>query len=668
MNRLSTESSPYLRQHAGDPVDWFPWCDEAFDEALRRDVPVMLSVGYAACHWCHVMAAQTFADTEVADALRSDFVAIKVDREELPEIDGIYMDALIALTGRGGWPMTMMLDAQRRPFWGGMYYDRDAFLGLLSAVRTVWTQRRGEVDANAESIVAALAAATVTPLKELPGPELINNALTQLARGFDRTNGGFGSTPKFANPMGLDLVMRAHMIQPSQGTVDVITTSLDAMISGGLFDHLEGGFARYSTDERWLVPHFEKMLYDQAMMIGVYRRGWSLFGRPAWRYVVEITIDGLLSTFRHPAGGLCSSLDADSKLPDGTSVEGAYYTWTPHEMQHALDDDAAAAIEWFGITDSGHLDGRSIPNRLHARGDIIPPPAIDHARRRLISARRARPHPNIDDKVVTEWNALAVSALADAGMVMDRPDWIDAAQEIATFLVDNLRDDRGTWLRVWHADGHPRARHRAGASDLAALVDACTRLGEATGRARWTELAVETANDLLDHHWDADDGGVVCTAIGAPQPLVTRKDLRDDTTPSANTMAAGALLRLSAIVDEPRYLNHTDRILQLIGTVAMKNPTSATGGLAVLESRHRGITEVVIPGEAGDLVRTAMSIWRPDIVLAWGERTSSSIWHDRIDGSAYICRQQVCESPVSDAAELRARLTGRPVTGSQTDA
>ena len=661
MNRLATESSPYLRQHAGDPINWYPWCDEAFAEARSRDVPVLVSVGYSSCHWCHVMAAETFADEAVGDALRDGFVAVKVDREERPEVDAVLMEALVALTGRGGWPMTMMLDPDRRPFWGGTYYDRTAFTGLLDAVTRVWTERRSEVVANADTILEALNSSALEPLNALPGPELINDALGQLARGFDRANGGFGKAPKFANPMGLDLVMRAHMITPSQGTVDVITTSLDAMASGGIHDLIGGGFARYSTDERWLVPHFEKMLYDQAMMIGIYRRGWSLFGHQTWRSVVEDTVSHLLTRFRHPGGALCSSIDADSLDSTGQVTEGAHYTWTPDEFRSVLGSDADRIIDWYGITDDGHLDGRSVPNRLHARGDLVRPADIEAARQQLLAVRDRRPAPSVDDKVILEWNALSISSLADAGMVMARPDWIDAAVDIGQFLIAEMRDGRDRWHRVWHADGQPRARHRATAADLAALVDAFTRLGEATGKSNWTELAVRVADDLLDHHWDAADGGLITTAIDAPEPLIERKDVRDDTTPSANSLAAGALLRLSAIASEPRYANHADRILQLIGAAVKRSPTAVSYGLAVLETRHRGITEVVIPGDERELVNTAMRVWRPDVVLAWGDRTAADIWDGRQDGLAYVCQNRTCAAPVDNPRDLLAQLTGRPV-------
>ncbi|MGB0800818.1 MAG: DUF255 domain-containing protein, partial [Ilumatobacteraceae bacterium] len=329
MNRLSGETSPYLRQHRENPVDWFPWGQEAFDEARRRDVPVLLSVGYSACHWCHVMAHECFEDDEVARAMNERFVNIKVDREERPDVDSVYMDAVVALTGRGGWPLTAVLDHDGRPFWGGTYYPKPAFLKLIDALTDVWENRREDLDANATALVQAIgASSSVTPTEGLPSLETVNDVLGRLASAFDDEWGGFGQAPKFPSTFHLELIMRAYMTSGGDGPRDVTTTTLDAMASGGMYDHLGGGFARYSVDRQWLVPHFEKMLYDQALLIRAYRQGWSLFRRDDWRLVVEETVGYVLGTLRDPAGGIHSAEDADSPAPDGTSVEGWFYTWT----------------------------------------------------------------------------------------------------------------------------------------------------------------------------------------------------------------------------------------------------------------------------------------------------------------------------------------------------
>jgi len=660
VNRLGGETSPYLRQHRENPVDWHPWSTEAFEEARRRDVPILLSVGYSACHWCHVMAHECFEDDEVAEAMNSGFVNIKVDREERPDVDSIYMDAVVALTGRGGWPLTVVLDHDARPFWGGTYYPKPAFLKLLGALGEVWRDRRDELDANASALVAAVdATSSVSPTGGLPGLEVVNEVLNRLAGAFDADWGGFGQAPKFPSTFHLELVMRAYMTNGGDGAAAVATTTLDAMASGGMYDHLGGGFARYSVDREWLVPHFEKMLYDQALLIRAYRQGWSLFRRDGWRLVVEETVEYVLATLADPAGGIHSAEDADSLTPDGNSVEGWFYTWTPDEVRDVLGAESAGVLEWFGITDAGNFEGRSIPNRLHARGALLRPAEIEESRRRLLEARSQRSRPGRDDKVLTEWNALFISALLDAATALDRPDWVEAAERIGRFLVDELRTSDGRWLRSWQADGQPRARHAALAADHAALVDAFTRLGEATGRADWTRLAIETADTMLDHFWDADNGGLFTTADDAEQLVVRQKDVHDQAVPSANSTAALALIRLGALTGDQRYTNHADRILILLGALIERAPTAFSNALAALEVRHRGITEVVIPGDYPELVRAARAVWRPDMVLAWGEPFDSPLWEGRQPGLAYVCRDHVCELPVDSPEALLAQLTGR---------
>ena len=663
VNRLSGETSPYLRQHRENPVDWFPWGQEAFDEARRRDVPVLLSVGYSACHWCHVMAHECFEDDEVARAMNERFVNIKVDREERPDVDSVYMDAVIALTGRGGWPLTAVLDHDGRPFWGGTYYPKPAFLKLIDALTDVWENRRDDLDANATALVQAIgASSSVTPTEGLPSLETVNDVLGRLASAFDDEWGGFGQAPKFPSTFHLELIMRAYMTSGGGGPRDVTTTTLDAMASGGMYDHLGGGFARYSVDRQWLVPHFEKMLYDQALLIRAYRQGWSLFRRDDWRLVVEETVGYVLGTLRDPAGGIHSAEDADSPAPDGTSVEGWFYTWTPAEVREVLGEEAEVAMEWFGISESGNFEGRSIPNRLHHRGELIRPPEVERLRQRLLEARASRPRPGRDDKVLTEWNALFISSLLDAAAALERPDWVESAEEIGQFLVREMRTADGRWLRSWQAEGEPRARHGALAADHAALVDAFTRLGEATGRAEWTRLAVATADTMLDHFWDAVHGGLFTTADDAEQLVVRQKDLHDQAVPSANSTAALALIRLAALTGESRYLNHADRILALIGALVEQTPTALSNALAALEVRHRGITEVVIPGDQPELVRVARAVWRPDMVLAWGEPFESPLWTDRREGLAYVCRDHVCDLPVDSPPALLARLTGSEVS------
>jgi uncharacterized protein YyaL (SSP411 family) len=657
VNRLANETSPYLRQHRDNPVDWYPWGEAAFAAARERDVPILLSVGYSACHWCHVMAHECFEDHGVAAAMNEAFVNVKVDREERPDVDSVYMEAVQAITGRGGWPMTVVLYPDGRPFWGGTYFPKDAFLKVIAAITDVWQHRRDELEQNAEQLVAALDRSGATePSDDVPGLELVNTVLTQLAGAFDTEWGGFGKAPKFPTTHHLELVMRSYMSNQGDGAKQVVTTTLDAMMSGGMYDHVGGGFARYSTDREWLVPHFEKMLYDQALLVRIYRQAFTVFAKPDYRQVVAETIDYVLRDLRHPDGGFYSAEDADSPDEEGHGVEGRFQTWTPAEVRAALagldDRTIEATLQWYGITDEGNFDGRSIPNRLH-RG-AVPPPAPPRA-------RSQRPRPSLDDQVLTEWNALFLFALADAAMIFQREDWKEAAVANAEFLVRELRGPDGRWFRSWQADGRPPARHAALAADHAALVEAFVRVHELTGAARWAQLARETADTMLDWFWDPVHGGLYTTAEDAEALIVRQKDLLDNATPSANSTAAIALMRLSALTGELRYQHHADRILQLLATVAERAPAAVSNALLAIELRQRGLVELAVVGDAPRLVRLAQAVWRPDLVLTWGEPFDSPLWHGRQDGYAYLCRDFVCEAPVDTPEALWEKITGRPL-------
>lgn len=666
MNRLATETSPYLRQHRDNPVDWHPWGEEAFAAARERDVPILLSVGYSACHWCHVMAHECFEDDEVAAAMNAAFVNVKLDREERPDVDGLYMEALTALTGRGGWPMTMALHHDGRPFFGGTYFPKDAFLKVIEGLTEVWTTRRDELDKQATQLTEKLTkVAETVAAKDVPGVELVNESLKKLGGAFDPEWGGFGKAPKFPATFHTELILRAYMTSGRDEVRNVITTTLDAMCSGGMYDHIGGGFARYSTDREWLVPHFEKMLYDQALLVGLYRQSYSVLGQPQYKQVVEETIAYVLRELRLPGGGFASAQDADSLDAEGNSVEGAYYTWTPDEIRAALADvDAQAAgvaQQWWGITDEGNFEGRSIPNRSEARGKLARPPALEAVRRRLLQVRSGRPAPGLDDKVLTEWNALFLYALADAATAFQRSDWKQVAVETGEFLLRELRDDRGRWFRSWQADGEPQARHAALAADHAALVQAFIRLAEATGEARWITAARETADTMLDWFWDPVEGGLYTTAEDAEQLIVRQKDVYDNATPSANSVAANALQRLAALTGDSRYANFADRILQLLAPICEQSPGGTSNALLAIFLRQRGILELVMVGDVPELVRVGQVLWRPDLVMAWGEPYDSPLWEGRTEGNAYLCRNHVCERPVTEPEQLYEQLSGRPV-------
>ncbi len=664
MNRLAAETSPYLRQHADNPVDWYAWGDEAFAAARAADRPILLSVGYSACHWCHVMAHESFEDPEVAALMNDLFVNVKVDREERPDVDAVYMEAVQATTGQGGWPMTVFLTPDGRPFFGGTYFPKETRHGMISfpdlcrRVDELWRTRRSDVDQQAGQLTGELGrTALLEPGDDVPGADTLAAAERQLVDQHDPAGGGFGGAPKFPQAMSLDLLVRLLARggaggAPADAVRAVVETSLDAMASGGIDDHLGGGFARYSVDDRWLVPHFEKMLYDQALLTRAYLHAWQVTGHDRYRRVVEETVGYVLRDLRHPDGGFYSAEDADSE-----GEEGLFYVWTPDQVMAALDGDADLADEvmaFYGVTPEGNFEGRTILNRVRHRGDLDRPPQVEDARRRLFEARERRVRPGRDDKVLTEWNGLMLAALAEAAAATGRDDWLDAAVATGEFLLGSLRRDDGRWLRSWQADGG--ARHLAVAADLAALVDAFTRLAEATGEARWVAEAATTADALLDLFWDPARGGLFTTGTDAERLVARDKDLMDNATPSANSLAAVALVRLAALTGEARYRHHADQILRLAGPVAARHPLAFGHLLAAVDLAVHGVDEVVVAGDRSDLVGLVQRAYLPGAVLAWGERYDSPLWAGRDDGRAYVCRGYTCQLPAADAATLADQL------------
>ena len=656
-NRLAGEISPYLRQHADNPVDWYPWGPEASTAAADRGVPILLSVGYAACHWCHVMAHECFEDGEVAEAMNRLFVNVKVDREERPDVDAIYMDAVQAMTGRGGWPMTVFLTPDGHPFFGGTYFPKPQFLQLLDAIDDVWRTRRADVEGNVAALAEAISrSARAQPADDLPGIDLLNAALLEMAKGFDPEWGGFGQAPKFPSTMSLDMILLTWLTNGSDNAELIITTSLDAMASGGIYDHVGGGFARYSVDRQWLVPHFEKMLYDQALLVRLYTHAWQVFGHERWAQVVDEVIGYVLRDLRHPSGGFYSAEDADSPDEHGHGHEGLFHTWTADEVNAVLGADAAVALDWYEFADGPNFEGRHIPARLRHRGELLRPADVETARQRLFEARSSRRRPLLDDKVLAEWNGLMLAALCEAAAAFGRADWTAAAVETGEFLIANLRRANGRWHRSWHQDGDPPARHDALAADHAALIDAFTRLGELTGEARWTTIAVEVADVLLDHFFDPDDGGLFTTPDDGEQLITRQKDLLDQATPSANSLGAVALYRLAALTGERRYANQADRIMMIQARIIASAPLAAGMAMTAAELRRSGVTEVVIPGGESELIGVVRSGWRPHVVLAWGEPTGSPLWEGRAAGYAYVCENAECRLPVRGADELAAQL------------
>lgn len=603
------------------------------------------------------MAHESFEDDATATVMNSLFVNVKVDREERPDVDAIYMDAVQALTGRGGWPMTVFLTPSGEPFYGGTYYPRETFVKLMEAVDDAWRNRRDELQQNVSALVEAIGrTAHITPSESIDTPEIVRSTLAALLTNVDKEWGGFGTAPKFPSTFALDLGMRTFQHTGDPDVAAMVTTSLDAMASGGMYDHIGGGFARYSVDQQWLVPHFEKMLYDQALLLRTYLHAWQTFGTSRYKQVITECLEYLLSDLRHPNGGFFSAEDADSLDEHGHSEEGAFYTWTPSEVQAVLGSPCEEVLAWWDITENGNFEGRSIPNRIRHRGELDRPDHIEDARKKLHRHRATRSRPGLDDKVLTEWNAMMLSTLCEIAFAFNDEALVEAAQRTAHFMIDNLRQPDLSWRRSWQADASPHARHNALAHDLAHVVDAFTRMYELTGSHMWLSVATDAAHQLLENYWDPEHGGLFTVAANAEQLVVRQKDLMDNATPSANSTAALAFLRLSALTGEASLRDRAEDILRLLARVAPSAPSAFAHAVSAMMLLHEGTTEIVIPGDAAEFLPVLREQWRPHAVVAWGEPLTSPLWEGRSIGAAYVCRDYVCQLPATSPTELRERL------------
>ena len=657
MNRLADASSPYLRQHRDNPVHWHQWGDEAFAEAQRTGKPILLSVGYSACHWCHVMAHESFEDDATAAVMNQLFVNIKVDREERPDVDAVYMDAVQALTGRGGWPMTVFCTPTGEPFYGGTYYPRETFVKLMEAVDDAWRNRRDELQQNIDALVEAIGrTAHVEPAPAVDARQLVSTTIGALQSSFDSTWGGFGGAPKFPSTFGLDLMLRVSLLNNDSQLVDMVRTSLDAMAAGGMYDHIGGGFSRYSVDDRWLVPHFEKMLYDQALLVRVYLHMWQMNREERDEQIVREIVAYVLTDLSHSDGGFFSAEDADSLDEHGHSEEGAFYTWTPTEIHTVLGNDSATACAYWDISEAGNFEGRSIPNRIAQRADIVRPATVETWRQQLHTVRAQRSRPGLDDKVLLEWNAMMLSSLCEVAAAFEDEQFTTAAVKNARFLVDNLRDESGAWKRSWQSNAEPRARHTALAHDLAHVVDAMVRMYELTADHEWLMVARSTAQQLCDEFWDTENSGFFTVGTTAEQLIVRQKDLMDNATPSANSVAAMAFLRLSALTGEPQWRTFAIDTLRLLARVAPSAPSAFCHAVSASLVLADGTMEVVLPGPAGEFLHEFRQQWRPHSVVAWGEPFDSPVWTDRVPGSAYVCRDHQCMLPATTVDQFRQSL------------
>jgi uncharacterized protein YyaL (SSP411 family) len=669
VNRLKDSTSPYLLQHADNPVDWWPWCDEAFAEAARRDVPVMLSVGYAACHWCHVMAHESFEDPETAAILNEHVVAVKVDREERPDVDAVYMTATQAMTGQGGWPMTVFMTPDKEPFFAGTYYPRDYFRQLVQNIAQAWREQRDDVTDRARHVATALAEhaeATARALRGARGDldagfrQAADAAVRGLGQDYDAARGGFGGAPKFPPSMVLEFLLRHH--QRTRGSGDEAALRMaegtaGAMARGGMYDQLGGGFARYSVDAGWVVPHFEKMLYDNALLARAYAHLWRTAGSPLARRVTEETCDWMLRELRTAEGGLAASLDADSE-----GEEGKFYVWRPAELRDVLGpEDGDYAAEVFGVTEAGTFEhGASV---LQRRAEPDDPGRFARVRDALLAARAGRVRPGRDDKVVAAWNGLAISALAEAGLLLGRPDFIAAA-----------RDAAGLLARVHLAGGRLVRTSRDGAAgstagaldDYACLAEGFLTLSGVTGEARWLDLAGDLLEVALGSFGDGQ-GGFYDSAADDETLIFRPADPADNATPSGAFAVAGALLSYAALTGSARHRQAAEAALGVLPGIAARYPRAAGAGLAVAEAWLAGPAEIAVVGPPADkrtraLHQTALHAAPPGAVLALGDGTTSTIplleGRGLVSGApaAYVCRQFTCLAPVTTPEQLQEAL------------
>ncbi|MCL7376074.1 thioredoxin domain-containing protein [Streptomyces sp. 35G-GA-8] len=677
-NRLAHETSPYLLQHADNPVDWWPWSPAAFEEARRRDVPVLLSVGYSSCHWCHVMAGESFEDPTTARYMNAHFVSVKVDREERPDVDAVYMEAVQAATGQGGWPMTVFLTADGEPFYFGTYFPpaprhgMASFPQVLEGVSAAWKDRRGEVAEVAARIVGELAGRSLAYRGDgVPGEEELAQALLGLTREYDAARGGFGGAPKFPPSMAVEFLLRHYARTGAEGALQMAADTCEAMARGGIYDQLGGGFARYSVDREWTVPHFEKMLYDNALLCRVYAHLWRATGSDLARRVALETADFMVRELRTAEGGFASALDADSDDGSGAHVEGAFYVWTPDQLREVLgESDAAFAARYFGVTEEGTFEKGASVLQLPLDGGVADAARVDSVRRRLLAARDGRPRPGRDDKVVAAWNGLAIAALAETGAYFDRPDLVERATEAADLLVRVHLDDTARLART-SKDG--RAGANAGVlEDYGDVAEGFLALAGVTGEGAWLEFAGFLLDIVLDR-FVAEGGTLYDTANDAERLIRRPQDPTDNATPSGWTAAAGALLSYAAHTGSEAHRTAAEGALGVVKALGPRAPRFIGWGLAVAEALLDGPREVAVvekPGDDADgtgpgrsaLHRTALLGTAPGAVVAAGVAGSDEfpLLADRPlvggEAAAYVCRRFVCAAPVTEVAALKGEL------------
>jgi uncharacterized protein YyaL (SSP411 family) len=685
-NHLSAETSPYLKQHAHNPVDWYPWGPEAIARARQLDCPIFLSIGYSACHWCHVMEHESFEDPEIGKLLNDHFVSIKVDREERPDVDQIYMDFVVRTTGHGGWPMSVFLTPELKPFYGGTYFPPDdryggqmpSFRRLLLALLEAWKTRRGEVVQSAEQITQQLReGGTVERAEGTLGPELIRNAAHYLGRTFDSRHGGFGQAPKFPHPMEIRLLLRAWKRFGDDHALQMARVTLDHMAQGGIYDHLGGGFHRYSTDARWLVPHFEKMLYDNALLSVAYLEAFQATAEPLYRRTAQETLDYVRREMTSPHGPFYSTQDADSE-----GVEGKFFVWSAAEVEAILGKELAEPFTYvYDVTPEGNWEGHNIlhrPKTEEQDAQLLRMPVAElrqklgEARRKLFEARSKRVRPGRDEKVLTAWNGLMIAGFALAAQVLDQAAYADTAARAADFLLTRMRAPDGRLFRTW-SDGSP-AKLNAYLEDYTYLVDALVTLYEATFEPRWVEAALDLARVMVEQFWDASGGGFFFTGRDH-EALITRpKDLLDNATPSGNAMAVTGLLRLAELTGQSDLREKAEATLGLCRGLMAERPLGCGQMLLGLDFYLGPVQEFAVIGDLADdhtsrVLRIIRNDFRPNKVVALKQTRSVQRDAERLvpwlsgkeaagTVTTYICQNFTCQAPLHGADAVAAALGG----------
>jgi uncharacterized protein len=667
-NHLKDEKSPYLLEHANNPVDWFAWGKEALSKAKNDNKPIFLSIGYSTCHWCHVMMKESFEDEKVASFINKNFIPIKVDREERPEVDAYYMGAVQAMTGSGGWPLSAFLTPDLKPFYGGTYfppeprYGMPSFMQILDFVSTLWKDKRTEVVANSEQVTRAITPPTAPVPGEL-GKGVIDEGYSSLVSSFDPEHGGFGTAPKFPVPGSLGFLLRYNYRTGKDLALSSVLRTLDRMAAGGIRDHLGGGFHRYSTDRIWLVPHFEKMLYDNALLAKLYAEGYQVTGNPVYAAVARDTLRWIGDEMRDTAGGFYSAQDADTETGEGT-----FYTWTPDEVVQALGAaDGGLFNRTFGVTKTGNFDGRTI---LHLDPGYHPGPdeieATETLKRKLYEARSRRSRPATDTKILTSWNGLAISALSFSGLVLDNPHQIRLAEEAAEFILKT--NSKGGKLLRRYAGGESALEGTL--EDYAFFVHGILDLFEATTDPQWLDEAIRLTKVMINDYEDKENGGFYLTVDSVPARL---KEAYDGPTPSGNSVAASNLIRLAELTGEPEYRKKAEGIIRAFGGEIERNPASHTQMLCALDLLVNGVREVVITAPnakaAAPMKAETFGRFIPDKVVAVATPETydelsrlSTLLEGRKPGrkaTAYVCQNSACRLPTDSVEALREQLASR---------